>query len=115
MFRNLTNGLTKQTLLCVMKLAIKFFVLLFTGMLIAGCATSDRELRKLESAYQAQLREYAAALKNGEITKPEHEKKVTQLNAMYGRRRAMMERDIYGSGIKSPSRRSTIGRGGRRY
>ena len=57
----------------------------------------------------------ATATMLGEIDKAEHDKKVTQLNARYGRRRAMMERDIYGSGIKSPGRRPTIGRGGRRY
>jgi len=98
-----------------MKQVFNLAVLLFTGMILAGCATSDRELRKLESAYQAQLGEYAAALKSGELTKADHDKKVTQLNVRYGRRRAMMERDIYGSGIKSPSRRSRVGRGGRRY
>ena len=98
-----------------MKLVFNFVILIFAGLILAGCATSDRELRKLESAYQAQLGEYAAALQNGEIDKAEHDKKVTQLNARYGRRRAMMERDIYGSGIKSPGRRPTIGRGGRRY
>ncbi len=97
-----------------MKSVFNFVALLFAGLLLAGCA-SDRELRKLESAYQAQLAEYAAALKSGEIAKAEHDQKVTQLNARYGRRRAMMERDIYGSGIKSPGRRPTIGRGGRRY
>ena len=59
--------------------------------------------------------EYAAALQIGEIDKAEHDKKVTQLNARYGRRRAMMEQKIYGSGLKSPGRRPTIGRGGRRY
>jgi len=26
-----------------------------------------------------------------------------------------MERDIYGTGIKAPGRRSRVGRGGRRY
>ena len=98
-----------------MKQVFNFPALLFTCLLLVGCATSDRELRKLESAYQAQLGEYAAELKSGEINKAEHDKKVTQLNARYGRRRAMMERDIYGSGIKSPSRRSRVGRGGRRY
>ena len=98
-----------------MKLVFNFVILFFAGLLLAGCATSDRELRKLESAYQAQLGEYAEALKSGEIDKAEHDKKVTRLNARYGRRRSMMERDIYGSGIKSPSRRSTVGRGGRRY
>ena len=98
-----------------MKLVFNFVILIFAGLILAGCATSDRELRKLESAYQAQLGEYAAALQNGEIDKAEHDKKGTQLNARYGRRRAMMERDIYGSGIKSPGRRPTIGRGGRRY
>ena len=97
-----------------MKPVFNFVVLIFAGLLLAGCA-SDKELRKLESAYQAQLGEYADALKNGEIDKAEHDKKVTQLNARYGRRRAMMERDIYGSGIKSPGRRPTIGRGGRRH
>jgi outer membrane biogenesis lipoprotein LolB len=97
-----------------MKSVFNFVVLLFAGLLLAGCA-SDRELRKLESSYKAQLGEYAAALKNGEITKAEHDKKVTQLNARYGRRRAMMERDIYGSGVKSPASRPMIGRGGRRY
>ena len=97
-----------------MKPVFNFVVLIFVGLLLAGCA-SDKELRKLESAYQAQLGEYADALKNGEIDKAEHDKKVTQLNARYGRRRAMMERDIYGSGIKSPGRRPTLGRGGRRY
>ena len=98
-----------------MKSVFNFVVLLFVCLLLAGCATSDRELRKLESAYQAQLGEYAAALKSGEITKAEHDKKVTQLNVRYGRRRAMMERDIYGSGIKAPGRQPTVGRGGRRY
>jgi len=97
-----------------MKSVFNFVLLLFASLLLAGCAT-DKELRKLESAYQAQLGEYAAALKSGEIDKAEHDKKVTQLNSRYGRRRAMMERDIYGSGIKSPGRRPTIGRGGRRY
>ena len=97
-----------------MKQVFNFAALLFAGLLLTGCAT-DKELRELESAYQAQLGEYADALKNGEIDKAEHDKKVTQLNARYGRRRAMMERDIYGSGIKSPGRRPTIGRGGRRY
>ena len=97
-----------------MKSVFNFVALLFAGLLLAGCA-SDRELRKLETAYQAKLAEYAAALKGGRITKAEHNQKITQLNARYGRRRAMMERDIYGSGIKSPSRRSTVGRGGRRY
>ena len=105
----------QANLLHVMKSVFNFVVLLFTCLLIAGCATSDRELRKLESAYQTQLGKYAAALKSGEFTKAEHDKKVTQLNARYGRRRAMMERDIYGSGIKSPSRRSRVGTGGRRY
>ena len=98
-----------------MKSVYNLAVLLAAGLLLAGCATSDRELRKLESAYQAQLGEYAAALKSGEIDKAEHDKKVTQLNARYGRRRAMMEKDIYGSGLKSPGRRPTVGRGGRRY
>jgi hypothetical protein len=98
-----------------MKLVFNFVILIFAGLILAGCATSDRELRKLESAYQAQLGEYAAALQNGEIDKAEHDKKVTQLNARYGRRRAMMEQKIYGSGLKSPGRRPTIGRGGRRY
>ena len=98
----------------VMKSVFNLFLLLATGLLLAACA-SDRELRKLESAYQAQLGEYATALKSGEITKAEHDKKVTQLNSRYGRRREMMERDIYGNGIKSPRRRPTIGRGGRRY
>ncbi len=98
-----------------MKLGFHFVGLLFASLLLAGCATSDRELRKLESAYQAQLGEYATALNSGEIDKAEHDKKVTQLNSRYGRRRAMMERDIYGSGIKSPGRRPTGGRGGRRY
>ena len=97
-----------------MKSVFNFVLLLFASLLLAGCAT-DKELRKLESAYQAQLGEYAEALKSGEIDKAEHDKKVTRLNARYGRRRAMMEKDIYGSGIKSPSRRSTVGRGGRRY
>ena len=97
-----------------MKPVFNFVVLIFAGLLLAGCA-ADKELRKLESAYQAQLGEYADALKNGEIDKAEHDKKVTQLNARYGRRRAMMERDIYGSGIKSPGRRPTVGRGCRRY
>ena len=98
-----------------MKSVFNFVVLLFVCLLLAGCATSDRELRKLESAYQAQLGEYAAELKSGEIDKTEHDKKVTQLNVRYGRRRAMMERDIYGTGIKAPGRRSRVGRGGRRY
>ena len=98
-----------------MKSVFNFVLLLFASLLLAGCATSDRELRKLESAYQAQLGEYAEALKSGEIDKTEHDKKVTQLNVRYGRRRAMMERDIYGTGIKAPGRRSTVGRGGRRY
>ena len=98
-----------------MKLVFNFVILTFAGLLFAGCATSDRELRKLESAYQAQLGEYATALNNGEIDKAEHDKKVTQLNARYGRRRAMMEQDIYGSGVKSPGRRPTVGRAGRRY
>ena len=98
-----------------MKSVFNFVLLLFASLLLAGCASSDRELRKLESAYQAQLGEYATELNSGEIDKAEHDKKVTQLNSRYGRRRAMMERDIYGSGIKSPGRRPTIGRGGRRY
>lgn len=97
-----------------MKQVFNFAALLFAGLLLTSCAT-DKELRKLESAYQAQLGEYAAALKSGEITKAEHDKKVNQLNGRYGRRRAMMERDIYGIGVKSPARRPTIGRGGRRY
>ena len=98
-----------------MKSVFNFVVLLFVCLLLAGCATSNREMRKLESAYQAQLEKHAAALKSGEITKTEHDKKVTQLNVLYGRRRAMMERDIYGTGIKAPGRRSRVGRGGRRY
>ena len=98
-----------------MKSVFNFVLLLFASLLLAGCATSDRELRKLESAYQARLREYAEDLKSGEIDKTEHDKKVTQLNVRYGRRRAMMERDIYGTGIKAPGRRSRVGRGGRRY
>lgn len=98
-----------------MKKVFNLAALLFTGLILTGCATSDRELRKLESAYQAQLEEHAAELKSGEITKTEHDKKVTQLNVRYGRRRAMMERDIYGTGIKAPGRRSRVGRGGRRY
>ena len=98
-----------------MKLGFNFVGLLFASLLLAGCATSDRELRKLESAYRAQLGEYATELNSGEIDKAEHDKKVTQLNSRYGRRRAMMEQDIYGSGVKSPGRRPTIGRGGRRY
>ena len=73
-----------------MKSVFNFVVLLFAGLLLAGCA-SDRELHKLESSYKAQLGEYAAALKNGEITKAEHDKKVTQLNARYGRLLAMIE------------------------
>ena len=97
-----------------MKQVFNIAALLFAGLLLIGCAT-NKELRKLESAYQAQLGEYAAALKSGEITKAEHDKKVTQLNSRYGRRRAMMERDIYGSGIKSPGRRPAIGQGRRRY
>ena len=98
-----------------MKSVFNFVLLLFAGLILTGCATSDRELRKLESAYQAKLGEYAATLKSGEIDKTEHDKKVTQLNVRYGRRRAMMERDIYGTGIKAPGRRSRVGRGGRRY
>jgi len=98
-----------------MKQGFNFVELLFASLLLAGCATSDRELRKLESAYQAQLGEYATELNSGKIDKAEHDKKVTQLNSRYGRRRAMMEQDIYGSGVKSPGRRPTIGRGGRRY
>ena len=98
-----------------MKKVFNLAALLFTCLILTGCATSDRELRKLESAYQALLEEHAAALKSGEITKTEHDKKVTQLNVLYGRRRAMMERDIYGTGIKAPGRRSRVGRGGRRY
>ena len=98
-----------------MKQGLNFVELLFASVLLAGCATSDRELRKLESAYQAQLGEYATELNSGKIDKAEHDKKVTQLNSRYGRRRAMMEQDIYGSGVKSPGRRPTIGRGGRRY
>ena len=98
-----------------MKLGFNFVGLLFTSLLLAGCASSDRELRKLESAYQAQLGEYAAALKSSEINRAEHDKKVTHLNSRYGRLRAMMEQDIYGSGVKSPGRRPTVGRGGRRY
>ena len=97
-----------------MKQVFNIAALLFAGLLLIGCAT-DKELRKLESAYQAQLGEYAEALKSGEIDKAEHDKKVTQLNVRYGRRRAMMERDIYGTGIKAPGRRSRVGRGGRRY
>ena len=97
-----------------MKSVFNFVVLLFASLLLAGCAT-DKELRKLESAYQAQLGEYATSLKNGEIDKAEHDKKVTQLNARYGRRRAMMEKDIYGSGRKSRGRRPTVGRGVGRY
>ena len=97
-----------------MKQVFNIAALLFAGLLLIGCAT-DKELRKLESAYQAQLGEYAAALKSGEITKAEHDKKVNQLTGRYGRRRAMMERDIYGTGIKAPGRRSRVGRGGRRY
>ncbi len=96
-----------------MKKVFNFAGLVFAGLLLTGCA-SDKELRKLEVGYQAQLGEYATALKSGEITKAEHDKKVTQLNSRYGRRREMMERDIYGSGIKSPGRRPTGGRGGRR-
>ena len=98
-----------------MKSVYNLAVLLAAGLLLAGCATSDRELRRLESAYQAKLGEYASELKSGEITKAEHDKKVTQLNVRYGRRRAMMERYIYGSGIKAPGRQPTVGRGGRRY
>ena len=98
-----------------MKKVFNLAALLLTGLILTGCATSDRELRKLESAYQAQLEEYAEELKSGEIDKTEHDKKVTQLNVRYGRRRAMMERDIYGTGIKAPGRRSRVGRGGRRY
>ena len=97
-----------------MKKVFNFAGLVFAGLLLTGCA-SDKELRKLEVGYQAQLGEYATALKSGEITKAEHDKKVTQLNSRYGRLSAMMERDIYGSGIKSPGRRPTVGRGGRRY
>ncbi len=97
-----------------MKSVFNFVLLLFASLLLAGCAT-DKELRKLESAYQAQLGEYAAELKSGEINRAEHDKKVTHLNSRYGRKRAMIERDIYGSGIKSPGRRPTIGRGGGRY
>ena len=40
-----------------MKLGFNFVGLLFASLLLAGCASSDRELRKLESAYQAQLGE----------------------------------------------------------
>ena len=47
-----------------MKQVFNFAALLFAGLLLTGCAT-DKELRKLESAYQAQLGEYAAALKSG--------------------------------------------------
>ena len=98
-----------------MRSVSNFAVLILAGLLFAGCATSNRELRKLESAYQVHLGEYAAELKSSEITKAEHDKKVSQLNARYGRRRAMMERDIYGSGIKPIRRRSNLGRGGGRY
>ena len=73
-----------------MKKVFNLAALLLTGLILTGCATSDRELRKLESAYQAQLGEYAAELKSGKIDKTEHDKKVTQLNVRYGRRRAMM-------------------------
>ncbi|HJO54736.1 MAG TPA: hypothetical protein QF373_09560 [Verrucomicrobiota bacterium] len=97
-----------------MKSVFNFVALIFAGLLLAGCA-SDKELRKLEVGYQVQLEEYATALKSGEITKAEHDKKVTQLNSRYGRRRAMMERDIYGSGIKSTGRRPAISQGRRRY
>ena len=65
-----------------MKQVFNFAALLFAGLLLTSCAT-DKELRKLESAYQAQLGEYATALKSGEITKAEHDKKVTQLNRTY--------------------------------
>ena len=98
-----------------MKSVFNFVILIFAGLTLAGCATSDRELRKLESAYQAQLGEYATALNSGEIDKAEHDKKVTQLNFSYGRRRAMMEENIYGSGLKSPGRRPSVGRGVGRY
>ena len=97
-----------------MKQVFNIAALLFAGLLLIGCAT-DKELRKLESAYQAQLGEYAAALKSAQITTSENYKKDNQLTGRYARRSAMMERDIYGSGIKSPGRRPTVGRGGRRY
>ena len=63
-----------------MKLVFNFVVLIFAGLLRAGCAT-DKELRNLESAYQAQLGEYADALKNGEIDKAEHEENLRRLAA----------------------------------
>lgn len=97
-----------------MKKVFNFAGLVFVGLLLTGCAT-DKKLLKLESSYQVQLGEYATALKSGEITKTEHDQKVSQLNGRYGRRRAMMERDIYGSGVKTPTRRPTAGRVGRRY
>ena len=89
-----------------MKKVFNFAGLVFVGLLLTGCAT-DKKLLKLESSYQVQLGEYATALKSGEITKTEHDQKVTQLNGRYGRRRAMMERDIYGSCLlyTSPSPR----------
>ncbi|MBT7911402.1 MAG: hypothetical protein HN607_12840, partial [Verrucomicrobia bacterium] len=54
-----------------MKKVFNFAGLVFAGLLLTGCA-SDKELRKLEVGYQAQLGEYATALKSGEITKAEH-------------------------------------------
>ena len=47
-----------------MKKVFNFAGLVFAGLLLTGCA-SDKELRKLEVGYQAQLGEYATALKIG--------------------------------------------------
>ena len=100
-----------------MKFTLKWFALLTLILFIVGCSGS-KELRRLEASYKAQLEEYAQQHKAGEITKAQHDKKVTLLNSRYGNRRAQMERDIYGDGIDRNRPAPMInnrGAAGRRY
>ena len=96
-----------------MKLVLKSLALFTVALCLIGC-TSRKELRRLENSYQEQLSEYAEELKAGELTKAEHDKKVTLLNSRYGNRRAQLEREIYGTGTPR-NRRAVIPNPGRRY
>ena len=96
-----------------MKMVLKSLALFTVALCLIGC-TSRKELRRLENSYQEQLSEYAEELKAGELTKAEHDKKVTLLNSRYGNRRAQLEREIYGTGT-TRNRPAVLPNPGRRY
>ena len=100
-----------------MKFSLNRFTPLILILFIVGCSGS-KELRRLEASYKSQLAEYAEQYKLGQITKTQHDKKVTLLNSRYGNRRAQMERSIYGEGIDRSRPAPMInnrGAAGRRY